>query len=639
MATSGSTRTTLISPFQYFADPTRARPIFNGFIFIGRVDGDPTNTADQIPVQVICECGGTPVNVTQPVRTGPGGVPIYNGNPAQIVVCRSNYSITLQDKDRVQVYHSPDVQSGFVNQPITHLTLSAAIADDNSVRSAISVLDRPNAIFRKVDLDEFNSFRGAAPYTKFESAGSTPSTYFVLNLGGFVFAESCGIVGDGATDDLAAINAAKDLRIPVLFSNKEYATSDEIQMNDHEKLVGLAPAFQRNGPRFKWIGATDTMKAVVRYCKTSDFNVDPEAISNAEVSNILADGQNKAGFGFVIGYITNGSKAINLHVTGTTNIAHLVYKCWYCEIDRLSTRDNQGSGTIFGAHPILTYTGDKAVNGLGEIKVESHSNGRNDAWHPDTNPDNSLGFSTFGTMHRCTFDVTSELNRGPGIVIANAFAEINIKGYVESSSLDSSTPGEYSVWLRDTTNSTNSYTLDLQMNSSQGVRFESTCVGFYKCRFTGSDPNLKFNDNGFSGYRVDPSSTLFFRNSVNTNTLTEFLLGSDTANLNATNAIDLYNSIFFSTRVSLRVTVLSDVSGTVSLPIVFEIDGQSFSSRSLVLTGLTAYQSATVSAVIPSTGGLLRVRNTTGSPSVINCVYELSKYGVTQSRVFNNVVN
>ena len=136
MATSGSTRTTLISPFQYFADPTRARPIFNGFIFIGRVDGDPTNTADQIPVQVICECGGSPVNVTQPIRTGPGGLPIYNGSPAQIVVCRSNYSITLQDNNRVQVYHSPNVQSGFVNQPITHTTLAAAMADDNSSRQS-----------------------------------------------------------------------------------------------------------------------------------------------------------------------------------------------------------------------------------------------------------------------------------------------------------------------------------------------------------------------------------------------------------------------------------------------------------------------------------------------------------------------
>ncbi len=143
MSTSGNTRTTLISPFQYFADPTKTRPIFNGFIYIGKVDGDPTNPDDQIPVQVICECGGTPVNVTQPIRTGPGGLPIYNGQPAQIVVCQQNYSLTLQDKDRVQIYHSPNVR-GFslpANQPVTHNTLAEAIADDNSNRNYVLIGD------------------------------------------------------------------------------------------------------------------------------------------------------------------------------------------------------------------------------------------------------------------------------------------------------------------------------------------------------------------------------------------------------------------------------------------------------------------------------------------------------------------
>ncbi len=166
MSTSGSTRTTLISPFQYFADPTKARPIFNGFIYIGRVDGDPTNPMDQIPIQLICECGGSPVNVTQPVRTGPGGVPIYNGNPAQIIVCQSRYSITLQDKDRVQVYHSPDVTSGFINKSITHLTLANAMADDNTLLQSIKLLDRAGAEFRRAtNQDEYNLFPESARFT------------------------------------------------------------------------------------------------------------------------------------------------------------------------------------------------------------------------------------------------------------------------------------------------------------------------------------------------------------------------------------------------------------------------------------------------------------------------------------------
>ncbi len=202
MATSGSTRTTLISPFQYFADPTRARPIFNGFIFIGRVDGDPTNTADQIPVQVIRESGG-PVTVAQPIRTGPGGLPIYNGSPAQIVVCRSNYSITLQDNNRVQVYHSPNVQSGFVNQPITHTTLAAAMADDNSSRQLIRLLERGGAEYRRAaNQAEYDSFPELGRFT--DVAGGL----WILNISGEVSVQWLGSVIDGVTDDTPSINAA-----------------------------------------------------------------------------------------------------------------------------------------------------------------------------------------------------------------------------------------------------------------------------------------------------------------------------------------------------------------------------------------------------------------------------------------------
>ena len=237
MATSGSTRTTLISPFQYFADPTRARPIFNGFIFIGRVDGDPTNTADQIPVQVICECGGSPVNVTQPIRTGPGGLPIYNGSPAQIVVCRSNYSITLQDNNRVQVYHSPNVQSGFVNQPITHTTLAAAMADDNSSRQVIRLLERGGAEFRRVETQtEYNAFPGDEPFSKFQDSASN---LFVIN-NEVIRAEHFGCIFDGVTDTttnyLSALLVAAGKRL--IHSSGTLVISQSFSIPDNTVLCG-----------------------------------------------------------------------------------------------------------------------------------------------------------------------------------------------------------------------------------------------------------------------------------------------------------------------------------------------------------------------------------------------------------------
>lgn len=159
---------TLISPYQYFADPQRARPIFNGFIYIGRPDGDPTNPDDQIKISVICECGGDPVNITQPVRTGPGGLPIYNGRPAQINIPASEFSITLQDKDMVQIYHSPRA-TGFnqfsAENDVTHATRSEAALDTNSNRSFIRVGDFGGARYIKVTDEVYNNTPATARFT------------------------------------------------------------------------------------------------------------------------------------------------------------------------------------------------------------------------------------------------------------------------------------------------------------------------------------------------------------------------------------------------------------------------------------------------------------------------------------------
>ncbi len=144
---------TLISPFQYFADPQRARPIFNGFIYIGRKDGDPTNPSDQIQVRVICECGGTPVNVSQPIRTGPGGIPVYNGSPAQIDIPQAEFSLTVQDQNRVQVYHSPRVlgtTEGAVN--VRNLGVQSGV-DASDILQATFDRSEVRAVYFPPDLD------------------------------------------------------------------------------------------------------------------------------------------------------------------------------------------------------------------------------------------------------------------------------------------------------------------------------------------------------------------------------------------------------------------------------------------------------------------------------------------------------
>ena len=95
-------------PFIYFADPTKGRPVFNGSIYVGEVDKDP----ELFPIQVyIQNQNGTISAVTQPIKTGAGGVPLVNGSPAQLVV-QDNYSMRVRDSVGSQVYY---VSNGLAN--------------------------------------------------------------------------------------------------------------------------------------------------------------------------------------------------------------------------------------------------------------------------------------------------------------------------------------------------------------------------------------------------------------------------------------------------------------------------------------------------------------------------------------------
>lgn len=102
----------------YYPDPTRGRPVFNGSIYVGVPDTDPEIPANQLDISVRQE-NGTVVPVSQPVQTGAGGVPMYNGSPAQIVV-DGNYSLKVLNNQGSQVYYSASATED-VNTGVTPL--------------------------------------------------------------------------------------------------------------------------------------------------------------------------------------------------------------------------------------------------------------------------------------------------------------------------------------------------------------------------------------------------------------------------------------------------------------------------------------------------------------------------------------
>jgi hypothetical protein len=94
---------TVSLPFGYYPDPTQGRPVFNGSIFIGEPDTDPTILANQKTITIRQEGVDTP-SVPQPISTSAGGVPVFNGSPAEILVDGS-YSMAVLNAQDSQVYY------------------------------------------------------------------------------------------------------------------------------------------------------------------------------------------------------------------------------------------------------------------------------------------------------------------------------------------------------------------------------------------------------------------------------------------------------------------------------------------------------------------------------------------------------
>lgn len=100
----------VLLPYRYYPDPTRGRPVYNGFIFVGIPDADPEIASNQLQVKAYQE-DGNPVVISQPIRTGAGGVPLVNGSPVQLQVS-GEYSIKVLDHLGAQVYYAPSLIAG-----------------------------------------------------------------------------------------------------------------------------------------------------------------------------------------------------------------------------------------------------------------------------------------------------------------------------------------------------------------------------------------------------------------------------------------------------------------------------------------------------------------------------------------------
>ena len=134
-------------PYKYYPDPTKGKPVYLGYIYIGEPNTDPEVVINQkqVTMSESCTCSDGSTPIAQPIRTGAGGVPEFNGSSIALFT-EGNYSIKVLNSKGDQVYYSGNVRDG---EPLTlnnteivlnFSTLSEAVSADYATAGAAANL-------------------------------------------------------------------------------------------------------------------------------------------------------------------------------------------------------------------------------------------------------------------------------------------------------------------------------------------------------------------------------------------------------------------------------------------------------------------------------------------------------------------
>lgn len=244
-------------PSQLFTMARSFKAVTNGKIYIGQIDTDPTNPANQIQVYVENE-DGSHVSVSQPIVINSAGYPVYNGQIAKFVTVQG-HSMAVYDAYGAQQFYYPNVLKYDPDQLRQQLASSEDGKGDNlvAVKQPVS-----NAKDRTVH-DWLSDIITAK--------------------------EGENIIADGVNNDAVGINAF----LPVLVDeNRELLLVPGIYLVNDDITIDIPVTFQPGAIIKPRNGAQLTFNSEIRagcykiFDTEDDFYAEPEAKTSIKITGV-----------------------------------------------------------------------------------------------------------------------------------------------------------------------------------------------------------------------------------------------------------------------------------------------------------------------------------------------------------------
>lgn len=102
----------LALPVEHYTMPRQFSTVFNGKIYVGKPDTDPTAETNRVTVYQEEE-NGTLTPIAQPISINAGGYPVISGQIVKLVVTQ-DYSIAVYDQLGAQAFYFPRCSGPYI---------------------------------------------------------------------------------------------------------------------------------------------------------------------------------------------------------------------------------------------------------------------------------------------------------------------------------------------------------------------------------------------------------------------------------------------------------------------------------------------------------------------------------------------